>query len=150
RVYKEEHAVHHVHHALDLATEIGVARRVHDIDLDALVGDCGVLRHDGDATLALKSVGVHDALGYLLVLAEYVALPEHGVHERGLAVVHVGDNSDVADVVAMHLFDLYTMRKPRRTAGACCFLQSSDTNLREAQAGTLLLYHFAAIFPWGP
>ena len=30
--------------------------------------------------------------------AEDAALVEHGVHQRGLAVVHVGDDGDVADV----------------------------------------------------
>ena len=30
--------------------------------------------------------------------AEDAALAEHGVHQRGLAVVHVGDNGDIANV----------------------------------------------------
>ena len=36
----------------------------------------------------------------VLVVAEDAALPEHGVHERGLAVVDVGDDGDVAQVLA--------------------------------------------------
>ena len=36
----------------------------------------------------------------LLVLAEDAGLPEHRVDERRLAVVDVGDDGDVADVVA--------------------------------------------------
>ena len=32
------------------------------------------------------------------VLAEGAALPQHGVHERRLAVVDVGDDGDVAQV----------------------------------------------------
>ena len=35
---QQQHAVHHVHHALDLAAEIGVAGRVDDVDLDRLLG----------------------------------------------------------------------------------------------------------------
>ena len=56
----------------------------------------GVLRQDGDAALALQVVRVHHALGHLLILAEDVRLLEHGVHQRRLAVVDVGDNGDVA------------------------------------------------------
>ena len=36
----------------------------------------------------------------LLVGAEDAALVQHGVDQRGLAVVDVGDDGDVADVVA--------------------------------------------------
>jgi len=42
-------------------------------------------------------VRVHDALGNSLVIAKSAALPEHGVNQRGLAVVHVGNDGDVAD-----------------------------------------------------
>ena len=35
-----------------------------------------------------------------LVLAEHLGLPEHRVDERGLAVVDVRDDGDVADVLA--------------------------------------------------
>ena len=63
------------------------------------VADGGVLREDRDALLALEVVGVHDPLDDFLVLAEDAGLPEHGVDERRLAVVDVGDDGDVADVI---------------------------------------------------
>jgi hypothetical protein len=78
-----------------------VAGRVHDVDLDVLVGDGGVLGEDGDAALALEVVGIHHALGHALVVAEGVGLLEQAVHERGLAVVHVRDDGDVAEVRAL-------------------------------------------------
>ena len=37
---------------------------------------------------------------HVLVLAEGAGLPQHGVDERGLAVVDVGHDGHVADVVA--------------------------------------------------
>ena len=74
-----------------------MAGRVDDVDLDAVVADAGGLGEDGDAALALQVVGVHDALDDFLVVAEDAALAEHGVHQRGLAVVDVGDDGDVAD-----------------------------------------------------
>jgi hypothetical protein len=101
RVHQEHHAVHHLQDALDLAAEVGVARRVQDVDLDAAVADRGVLRHDRDAALALQVHRVHDAVGDLLVLAERAGLPEHRVHQGGLAVVDVRDDGDVADVFSL-------------------------------------------------
>ncbi len=98
RVHEEEYAVDHVHDALDLAAEVGVTRRVDDVDLRSAVHDGGVLRHDRDPALALEGVAVHHALGDLLVLAKNVALLQHRVDERGLAVVDVSDDRDVADV----------------------------------------------------
>ena len=67
---QQQHAVDHLQHALDLAGEIGVAGGIDDVDLDALIVNGGVLGQDGDAALALQIVGVHHALGHLLVLAE--------------------------------------------------------------------------------
>ena len=78
------------------AAEVGVARGVHDVDLGVAVLDGGVLGQDGDAALTLQVVGVHDALHRLLVLAVHAALLEHLVHQRGLAVVDVGDNGHVS------------------------------------------------------
>ena len=87
--------------ALDLAAEIGVARRVDDVDARALPDDRGALGEDGDAALALQVVGIHGALGDLLVVAEGAALLQQAVDQRGLAMVDVGDDGDVADVHKM-------------------------------------------------
>ena len=101
-VHDEQGAVGHVEHALNLAAEVSMARRVDDVDLHARVGDGDVLGKDGDAALALLIVGVEDALFHLLVLAENVRGPQKTVYEGGLAVVDVGDDSDVADVLLLH------------------------------------------------
>ena len=73
-----------------------MAGRVHDVDQGLAVVDGGVLGQDGDAALALELVAVHGALGDALVGAEHAALAEHGVDQRGLAVIDVGDDGDVA------------------------------------------------------
>src|SRR6478735_2320832 len=82
----------------DLPTEVGVAGGVDDVDRHRLavggragVVDRGVLREDRDALLALQVPGVHDALGDALGLVggEGAGLTQHGVDERGLAVVDV-------------------------------------------------------------
>ena len=98
RVDQQHHAVDHREDALDLAAEIGVARRVDDIDARALPDDRRRLGEDGDATLTLEIVRVHGALGNLLVVAEGAALFQQAVDQRCLAMVDVRDNRDVTDV----------------------------------------------------
>ena len=99
RVDQQQRAVGHVQDALDLAREVGVSRRVDDVDLDPAVYHGRVLRQDRDALLPLEVVRVEDQLADLLVGAEKPALLEHPVDQRRLAVVDVGDDRDVADVV---------------------------------------------------
>ena len=73
--------------------------RVDNIDARALVADRRVLGEDGDAAFALKLVAVHDTLTDGLVSAEGAGLAEESIDERGLAVVDVGDDGNVADVL---------------------------------------------------
>jgi hypothetical protein len=102
-VDEQRHAVDHRQAALDLAAEVGVARGVDDVDEQVLATDRGVLREDRDALLALEVHRVHDPVLHgalvLLVLGVGAGLQQHGVDERGLAVVDVRDDRDVADVV---------------------------------------------------
>jgi hypothetical protein len=100
RVDEQEDAVHHRQAALHLAAEVRVARRVDDVDLQAAVADGRVLGQDRDALLALEIQRVEHALGHVLVLPEGAGLPEHGVDERRLPVVDVGDDRDISDVCA--------------------------------------------------
>ena len=99
-VDEQQHAVDHAEHALDLAAEVGVARRVDDVDAHALPRHRGALAEDRDAALALEIVGVHRALGDDLAGAERAGLLEQAVDERGLAVVDVRDDRDVTDAGA--------------------------------------------------
>ena len=97
-VDQEEDAVDQGQRPLDLAAEVGVAGGVDDVDLHPAIGDRGVLGHDRDALLPLEVDGVHDPLGDGLVRAEDAALPEHGVDQGGLPVVHVRDDGDIAEI----------------------------------------------------
>src|SRR5437763_17181739 len=63
------------------------------------VADRGVLRQDGDPTLALEVVRVHDSLLDLLVGADRSGLLEQGIDERRFAMVDVGDDRHVANIV---------------------------------------------------
>jgi hypothetical protein len=97
RIDQQQHAIHHRQHPLDLAAEIRVARRVDHVDAHAAIIDGAVLGQDGDAALLLDGVGIHDPLADLLVRGEGAGLLEQAVDQRGLAVVDVGDDGDVAD-----------------------------------------------------
>ncbi len=99
-VDEQQHAVDHGQAALDLAAEIGVAGGVDDVELHPVVVDGGVLGEDRDALLALEVHRVHHPLGHVLALAEGAGLPEHRVDQRRLAVVDVGDDCDISQVVS--------------------------------------------------
>ena len=66
----------------------------------SLPEDRGRLGQDGDAALALEVVGIERALGDALILAKRARLLQQPVDQRGLAVVDMGDNGDVAKVHA--------------------------------------------------
>ncbi len=100
RVDEQQHPVDHRQRPFDLATEVGVARRVDDVDPQAVVQHRRVLGQDRDALLPLQIHVVHDPLVDVLVGAERAGLPQHRVDERGLAVVDVSDDCDVTEVGA--------------------------------------------------
>jgi hypothetical protein len=103
RVHQQQHAVHHLHDALHLAAEIGVAGGVHDVDRDAAPVQGGVLGLDGDALLALQVHGIHGALFHFLAGGEGAAFPQQFVDQRRLAVVDVGDDGDIAVLDGTHV-----------------------------------------------
>jgi hypothetical protein len=83
----------------------GVRRLVMDrmpegVGLVDEVADGGVLREDGDPALLLQIVRVHDPFVEVLVGADGAGLLEESVDERGLPMVDVGDDGNVADVVS--------------------------------------------------
>ena len=106
-VDEQDDTVDHLKPALDLAAEVSVTGGVDDVEGQATLGsrsthvaDRGVLREDRDALLTLEVHGVHDTVIDVLVLTEGTRLPEHGVDQRGLAMVDVGDDGDVAEIFA--------------------------------------------------
>jgi len=98
RVDQHQDAVDHAQDALDLAAEIGVARRVDDVDQNVAPQQRGAFGEDRDAALALELVRIERAFGDLLIRAKRPALPEKLVDQRGLAMVDMGDDRNVSDV----------------------------------------------------
>ena len=104
-VDEDQGSVGHLESALDLATEIRVAGRVDQVDLDFAVLDRNVLGEDRDATLTLQVVGVQDTLALELRGPVLAGVAEHGVDQGSLAMVDVGNNGYVTDIIAsVHRF----------------------------------------------
>ncbi len=107
-IHQKDGTVYHLQDTLHLAAEVRMARGIHDIDLDALVADGRVLGQNGNASLPLNGVGVHDTDAHLLVVAEGAGLLQKLVHQCGFAMVNVGNDGYVTNVFSLfdHLFIL--------------------------------------------
>ena len=81
-----------------------MAWRVYDIDLYGLFGkriddaDGRVLGQDRNAAFAFQVVGIHHALGHLLVVAECMCLAQQEVNQRCFPMVNMGNNGNVSEV----------------------------------------------------
>ena len=92
----------HVEDTFDLAAEVGMARGVDDVDLNALVVDGNILGRIGHAALTFLIVRIEDAFGDFLVFSEYVGSPKKAIDHGRLSVVDVRDDCDVANVFLFH------------------------------------------------
>ena len=116
----EQHdAVDHGQAALDLTTEVGVARSVDDVHRHPVPVDRRVLGEDRDALLTLQITGVHDPVDDGCPFAERAGGAQHGVDERGLAVVDVGDDGDIAELRGGPAGHAGLVRGGRE-GGCCC------------------------------
>ena len=82
---------------LDLTAEVGVSRRIDDVDVHALIIDRQVLGQDRDTPLPFQVVRIHDAFGDVLVGRKTACLMQQFIDKRSLAVVDVGNDGDVAN-----------------------------------------------------
>ena len=94
-VDQQQNAVDHRQHALDLAAEVGVSRRIDDVDVYALVIDGEILGENRDPPFLFQVVRIHDPFSDVLVRGEAAGLMQQLIDERGLAVVDVGNDGDV-------------------------------------------------------
>ena len=117
RVDDQQHRVDHRQHAFHFAAEVGVPGRVDDVDARAAVFDGAVLRQDRDATFLFDVVRVHDALGDFLVRGEGAGLTQQAVDQRGLAMVDVRDDGDVANRAICHRTHGLSAREGARRPG---------------------------------
>ncbi len=105
---KKNTAVGHIEHTLNLAAKIGVSGSVDDIDFVILIIYRYVFRKNCDATLALEVVVVKNEFACILVLTKEVSGQQHFVNKGSLAVVDMGDDSNVTYFLHT-LLDCYSL-----------------------------------------
>ena len=111
-----------------------MARGIDDVDEDVLVVDGCVLGQNGDAALALEIGVVHRPFGHALVRAKRAALMQQRIHERGLAVIDVGDDGDIP---AKWVGDLAAGRRWRAFNGRRHLLSIQNQVVRTFDARTI-------------
>ena len=76
-----------------------MTRSVDNVDFHAFINHRDILGENGDAAFALQVVVVQDEVPEVLGLSHQVGLVNHAVHERGFAMVYMGDDGNVSDVL---------------------------------------------------
>ena len=131
RIDQQQHAVHHGQHPLDFPAEVGVPGGIDDVDARAAILDGAVLGEDGNATLALDVVGIHDALAEPLVGGKGARLLQQAVDQRGLAVVDVRDDGDVADRRGRRAHEIWFSSSKVKKEGEATRRRASPGNAME-------------------
>ena len=73
-------------------------RRIDDVDARRVPEDGRHLGQDGDAALALEVIRVERALRHPLIIAESSRLLQQPIDQRGLAVIDMGNDADIAQI----------------------------------------------------
>ena len=73
-VHHQDDAVHHFEDTFHLATEVGMTGSIYNVDLDAVIVHGGIFGENGDTSLPLNIVGIHDTFADILILTEGSAL----------------------------------------------------------------------------
>ena len=100
-VDQQQGSVSHFQHALDFAPKISMTWCVDDVDLDALVRQRDVLGENRDPAFFFNVTGVQDPFTGQLGLAKLSTLSQQAIHERGFAMINVGNDDDVTNVFTL-------------------------------------------------
>jgi hypothetical protein len=88
---------------------------IDDVEARAFPDDAGAFRENGDAALPLQVVAVERALRDVLFLPEGPRLFKQRVDQRGLSMIDVGDDGDIANV-----HDVFRLLDPALSLIAVC------------------------------
>ena len=78
---------------------------VNDINLYTFIVDSSILSKDSNSSFSFQIVGVHNSFYILdlLVRPKRTALLEHLIYKGSFAVVNMGNNCHVTDVISYYL-----------------------------------------------
>ena len=65
---------------------------IYNIDLSTSIGYSSVLRQDGNTSLPLNIIAVHDTFLYFLIISEHSRLLQQLIYKSCLTMVNMGDN----------------------------------------------------------
>ena len=85
-----------------------MARGIHNVNLDIIMHNGAVFGIDGDPTLSLQIIAVHNAVNHFLVISENAALVQQRVDQRRFTRVNVGDNRNIDNwLFFFHMFPAF-------------------------------------------
>ena len=121
-INQQQYAVNHGQYAFNLAAEVSMARGVQNVDFYAVVHNSGVFRQNGDTTFTFQSIGVHNTFFNALVSTENAALLQHSINQGRLAMVNVGNNCYITNIVSNHYsFSLLHKRQEKGCLSSASF-----------------------------
>ena len=94
-IHKEQDAIDHGEHPLNLAAEVCVPGRVDDVDPVVVPVDGRVFRKDSNAALTLQVIGIHDAIRHSGARPEGSGMLQHLVDQCGLTMIDVSDDRNI-------------------------------------------------------
>ena len=105
-VYNQNNAVYHFQNSLNLAAEVRMAWGVDDVDFRSFVVNCCIFGKNGDSTLTLDIVRVHDTFLNLLIGTENATLFQKLVYQCSFTMIDMGDDGNVSYIFSrcFHFF----------------------------------------------
>ena len=96
-IHQQQDTVNHRQDTFHLATEIGMPRRIDNIDMRSLIFHGTVFGENGDPAFLFQIIGIHHPFTDGLIFTESSGLTQQLIDQCGFAVIDVRDNRDVAD-----------------------------------------------------
>ena len=110
RIDEQEHAIRHRQHPLNLSPKVRMPRRIDQVDfhiqpIRRAVINRNIFCQNCDPPLALQWIGIQQSILGNLTRPELAALPEQRIDEGRFAMVDMGYNGKISDVIsnAFHL-----------------------------------------------
>ena len=113
RIDQEYNAINHRQGAFDFAAKIRVSWCIDDVDVRAFPANGTVFGKNSNAAFAFDGIAVHHAFNHFFVLGKSARLAQELVDHSGLAMIDVGDDGDVTDLLSHGYFrgEIDTVRK---------------------------------------